>query len=96
MNLKDVICRLRGHWEELEQLGVQSLAVFGSVARGDDGDDSDVDLLVEFSRPIGFFGFFDVKERLEQILGRQVDLVTRDAVKPALRERIFREAVDAA
>lgn len=96
MNLKDVIGRLRGHREELEQLGVQSLAVFGSVARGDDDDDSDVDLLVEFSRPIGFFGFFDVKERLAQILGRQVDLVTRDAVKPALRERILREAVDAA
>jgi len=96
MQLNDVIRRLRTHRAELEQLGVRSLAVFGSVAREEAGEGSDVDLLVEFSRPIGFFGFFDVKDRLEQILETRVDLVTRDAVKPALRERILREAIDAA
>ena len=76
-------------------LGVRSLEIFGSVARGEAAGASDVDLLVAFDRPIGLFHFFRVQRRLEQILGCPVDLVMRAAVKPQLRDRIFRDAVRA-
>lgn len=75
---------------------MRSLELFGSVARGEARADSDVDLLVEFERPIGLFHFFRVQHRLEEILGARVDLVMRDAVRPQLRERIFAEAIRAA
>jgi predicted nucleotidyltransferase len=75
---------------------VRSLDLFGSVARNEARADSDVDLLVEFERPIGLFHFFRVQRRLEELLGARVDLVMRDAVKPQLRERIFAEAIRAA
>lgn len=75
---------------------MRSLALFGSVARDQAALDSDVDLLVEFSKPVGLFEFLDLKERLEQILGRPVDLVTREALKPQLKDRILSEAVRAA
>jgi predicted nucleotidyltransferase len=80
---------------ELGAMGVRSLDLFGSVARGEASPDSDVDLLVEFDRPIGLFHFFRVQHRLEEILGARVDLVMRDAVKPQLRNRILAEAVRA-
>jgi uncharacterized protein len=80
---------------ELGAMGVRSLDLFGSVARGEASPDSDVDLLVEFDRPIGLFHFFRVQHRLEEILGTRVDLVMRDAVKPQLRDRILAEAVRA-
>ncbi len=66
-----------------------------AVARGESGPDSDVDLLVDFDRPIGLFHFFRVQRRIEEILGSKVDLVMRDAVKRQLRDRIFAEAVRA-
>ena len=81
---------------ELASLGVRSLDLFGSVARGDSGPDSDVDLLVEFAEPIGLFHFFRAQKRLEQVLGRRVDLVMRNAVKRQLRARVFGEAIRAA
>jgi hypothetical protein len=81
---------------EIGELGVRSLDLFGSVARNEARADSDVDLLVEFERPIGLFHFFRVQRRLEELLGSRVDLVMRDAVKPQLRERIFAEAIRAA
>ena len=75
--------------------GVRSLDLFGSIARGDSGADSDVDLLVEFDRPVGLFQFFRVQRRLEAIVGRPVDLVMKDAIKRQLRTRILAEAVSA-
>jgi len=74
---------------------VRSLDLFGSIARGDSGADSDVDLLVEFDRPVGLFQFFRVQRRLEAIVGRPVDLVMKDAIKRQLRTRIPAEAVSA-
>src|SRR6266567_7244900 len=78
----EVQLTLSAHPSELKALGVRSLEIFGSVARGDAGPGSDVDLLVEFDRPIGLFHFFRVQRTLEQLLGCRVDLVMRDAVKP--------------
>jgi predicted nucleotidyltransferase len=90
-----VLQRLAGARAELASLGVRSLDLFGSVARGDSGPDSDVDLLVDFDKPIGLFHFFRVQRRIEEILGSKVDLVMRDAVKRQLRDWIFAEAVRA-
>jgi len=90
-----VLQRLSGARAELATLGVRSLDLFGSVARGEAGPDSDVDLLVEFDKPIGLFHFFRVQRRLEEILGCHVDLVMRAAVRRQLRDRIFAEAVRA-
>ncbi|MCK5827797.1 nucleotidyltransferase family protein [Candidatus Bipolaricaulota bacterium] len=83
------------HKQELGSLGILSLALFGSVIHGESGSDSDVDILVEFSKPVGFFAFFEVKERLEEILDCRVDLVTREALHPRLRDGILKEAVHA-
>ncbi len=77
-------------------MGVKSLALFGCVARGDAGPESDVDLLVEFSRPTGLFELFALRRRLEAILGHRVDLVPRDGLKPRIRDAVLREAIDAA
>jgi predicted nucleotidyltransferase len=95
MTREEVQGRLDEQRVELTGLGVCSLDVFGSVARGGPLPGSDVDLLIEFDRPIGLFHFSRVQQRLEHILGCSVDLVMREAVKPQLRDRIFREAVRA-
>jgi predicted nucleotidyltransferase len=92
---EEVKRRLSERRAELTQLGIRSLDIFGSVARGDATSSSDVDLLVEFDRPIGLFHFFRVQRRLEEIVGCRVDLVMREAVRPQLRDRIFREAIRA-
>jgi len=72
---------------------VKSLAVFGSLARGDDREGSDVDILVTFEGKTTFDNFFDLKFYLEDTLGRPVDLVTQNALRPELRPRIEREAI---
>jgi hypothetical protein len=78
---------------ELRRRGVSSLAVFGSVALGDFSPESDLDVLVEFDRPVGLFDFMRLKFYLEQATGCRVDLVTTEALRPAFRERILGEAV---
>jgi len=84
--------RLGAHAQELRSLGVRSLDLFGSVARGDARPESDVDLLVEFKEVPGFGGYVRLRNRLEQILGRRVDLVMVSGLHPRLRDRVLREA----
>ena len=67
---------LRSHQAELREAGVKSLKLFGSVVRGEAGPESDIDILVEFFRPIGLLAFVGLKLRLAELLGRSVDLVT--------------------
>lgn len=93
MNRRETIQLLQAHRQELTQLGVDSLALFGSVAKGEAHPKSDIDILVTFSKPVGFFEFLEAKDYLEHLLGRPVDLVTEDALKPQLRENILAEAV---
>ena len=95
MTRAEVLALLQGRQADLRRMGVASLAVFGSVARDEAGRNSDVDLLVEFARPVGMFRFLDVKAYLEAILGRPVDLTTRDALKRQFRDAILSEAVNA-
>ncbi len=78
---------------KLRKRGVHSLAVFGSVARGNYSQDSDLDILVDFSQPVGLFDFIRLKHYLERITQRKVDLVTPDALRPEMKNRIFKEAV---
>jgi predicted nucleotidyltransferase len=66
---------------------LKRLGIFGSVVRGDAGPDSDVDILVEFSGPIGF-EVADLAGELEEILGRPVDLLTAGAIRERMRARI--------
>jgi predicted nucleotidyltransferase len=72
---------------------IKEISNFGSVVRREEGDISDIDILVDFSEPIGFFAFLELEEYLEQLLGRKVDLVSRKALKPKIGERILKEAV---
>ena len=78
---------------QIKASGVRSISVFGSVARGDATDRSDIDLLVEFDSPIGLFALCRLRRLLEQMLGCSVDLVTPDALKRQIKDRILREAI---
>ena len=91
----DILENLRQHVTVIKTHGVARLALFGSCVRGEDRPDSDVDILVEFNDTVSIFKFLEVKEYLEEILGRSVDLVMQRALKPQLRERILAEAISA-
>lgn len=73
--------------------GYQRLAVFGSVARGEAGPDSDIDLLVEAPAGTSSFSFVRFKQLIEQVLGRAIDLVDYGGLKPTLDDDITRDAV---
>jgi predicted nucleotidyltransferase len=72
---------------------VKRMGIFGSVVRGEDTVDSDIDMLVTFSRPPGFFDFLRLEEYLSRVINRKVDLVSRKAIKPVVRDKILREVV---
>ena len=93
---EDLLARLDRAAPELREHAVKELWLFGSAAREDMRPDSDIDILVDFGAPVTLFEFARLRRRLEGLLGRPVDLVTRDALKPQLREQILREAVRAA
>jgi len=79
---------------ELEsKFGVKSLLLFGSVARNEATATSDVDLLVEFNRPVGYFGLFALQDYLEKLLGCPVDLGTPNSLKPYIKERVMGELI---
>jgi predicted nucleotidyltransferase len=91
-----IVNLLRNRQEELrERFGVKSLALFGSSARGYARKGSDIDLLVDFDRPVGFFTFCELEDFLSDVLGgADVDLVLRRAVIEDLKEAILGGAVD--
>lgn len=77
--LEDIKRTLEEHKHELRtRFGVSSIAIFGSYARGEEGELSDLDILVEFERPIGW-EIVDLKDYLESLLGVKVDLITKNA-----------------
>ena len=93
MTRDEAVDLLRKHAPEIRSLGVSSLALFGSVARDEATDESDVDILVDFKGAATFDAFMDLRDLLEQALGRRVDLVTRKALKPILRPFVERDLV---
>ena len=85
---------LHAHAKELRQrYGLVNMAVFGSVVRGEAREDSDVDILTGFERPISLLTLVDAEYYLGDLLGVKVDLVPARSVRPELKERIFGEAV---
>ncbi len=94
MDRQAILERLYAEAPSLRQKhGVKSLAVFGSMARGDDYEGSDVDVLVTFEGDATFDNFMGLKLDLEDLLGRSVDLGTPDTLRPAMRARIEKEAI---
>jgi uncharacterized protein len=92
MQRAKALANLGDHRKQLEEMGVRELYLFGSVARDEARLSSDVDVLVELARPMGF-EFFALKPTLENFLGCKVDVGTPDSLKPALRERVMQEAI---
>lgn len=96
MTREQAIERLCSHRAELERLGIAHIGLFGSVARGEADAASDVDVVIALRADarIGF-GIVRIAERLEEILGASVDLVTDPIEKPRLRAHVERDRVDA-
>jgi uncharacterized protein len=94
MQRDEVIAKLKQHEAELRRLGVQHLYLFGSTARGEACEDSDVDLFFDYERgKLGLFELMDVKEETSRILGRKADIMTRDSLHKVLRSRIEASAL---
>ena len=92
--LNELQAILRNRRKELErEYAVSAIGIFGSYARGTASEGSDLDILVDFDRPIGFFKFLELEERLSEWLGVKVDLVTKAALRPRIGRRILNEAV---
>ena len=79
--------------ELTKQFGVKSLSLFGSVARNEATTTSDIDVLVEFNRPIGYFGLFALQDYLENLPGCSVDLRAPDSLKPYIREQVMGDLI---
>ena len=95
--MSTIIETLKEHAPELtKKYGVRRLAVFGSVARGEERPDSDVDMLVEFEGRATFDGYMGLKFDLEGLLSRNVDLATMRMLKPRMKNEILADAVDVA
>lgn len=94
--LQFVIDTLRAHADEYRRRGVEHMAVFGSVARGEATEDSDVDIVVDLApeAPVGLFELMDIRERSEQLLGGKVDLVTRRSLRPRFAARVAQDRAD--
>ena len=97
MNRSEVIEKLALFQDELKEFSVKDLYLFGSYAREEAGEQNDLDILVEFEAgaQVGLFEFARLRRRLCELLGREVDLVTRDAIRPEMKDQILREAVHA-
>jgi hypothetical protein len=85
---------IRAHMNELRKdYLVSKIGVFGSCARGEDTETSDVDILVEFSEPVDMFHFIRLQNHLTNIIGRKVDLATPQAIKPRIKDRVMQEVL---
>ena len=94
MKRDEAIHLLQQHQTDLKRLGVERLFLFGSTARGDAGEESDVDLFFDHERgKLGLFELMDVKECTAIILGHKADIMTRGSLHPRLRQRIEASAV---
>ena len=94
MNRDELLQLLQAHKQTLgERFGVTSLALFGSFARDEASDDSDLDILVTFDGPATSRSYFGVQFYIEDLTGRTVDLVTDKALRPELRPSVERDCV---
>ncbi len=97
MNRQAILDRLRAESPGLKRkYGVKSLGLFGSMARGDDHEGSDVDVLVTFEGPATFRSFMGLKLDLEDLFGRPVDLGTPETLRPEIRPGVERDLIHVA
>jgi uncharacterized protein len=78
----------------VERYHVASLAIFGSYVRGENTPDSDLDVIVEYSRTPSLFQFVELQDRLSDLLKVPVDLVTKDSLKPYVKVNVLRDLVE--
>lgn len=91
---QDILSSLKKLKEEVaKEYSVKTIGVFGSVARNEQTGKSDIDLLVEFSKPVGFVTFMRLENFLSERLGNPVDLVTSDSLKPVIRQDVLSEVI---
>ena len=92
ISLNHIISIINESREQLRsEFGVARIGIFGSVVHGAQDADSDIDILVEFERPVGFVGFMRLEKRLAELLGMPVDLVTKKALKPHIGGKILKD-----
>ena len=91
---QDILSSLKKLKQEVtNEYSVKTIGLFGSVARDEQTGKSDIDLLVEFSKPVGFVTFMRLENFLSEQLGKQVDLVTSDSLKPVIRQEVLAEVI---
>lgn len=97
MTSQEALAVLRKHADELRARGIVHAALFGSVARGDAGPNSDIDILIELdeNKQFGLFAYAGLRNFVESLFPEPVDVVDRQALKPDLREPILADAVHA-
>lgn len=95
MERQEVLDIVKAHQDRLNDFAVKDLFLFGSVARNEATAASDVDFLVNFSRPVGLFTLLGLKAFLEDLLGCDVDIGTPDSLRPHLRETVLKEVIRA-
>lgn len=94
MKKDNIIQKINSEMPNLrEKYQVEKLGIFGSVARGENTANSDIDILVEFKNPVGFFHFIRLENYLSELLGKKVDLISQKAPKPAIKEDVLKEAI---
>lgn len=93
-NLEEIKKILESHREEIQRMyGLKEMGIFGSVVREEQKETSDIDILIEPAEPMGLFEFVSLKNYLSDMLGFNVDLVMKRALKPRIGERILKEVV---
>lgn len=94
MSKNQIIKKLNSEMPEIkEKYHVKKLGIFGSVARAEHKKNSDIDIIVEFSMPVGFFEFIKLENYLSRKLGKKVDLTTKKAIKPIIKKDILKEII---
>jgi len=95
MDRSAILTRLREHAPELRSRGVERIALFGSVARGNARTDSDIDLMVEIAptASLGVFEYVAIVQYLEDLFAERVDVANRDGLKPLVKPAVEREAL---
>jgi uncharacterized protein len=92
--LKKKLAIIQEHQEEFrKEFNVKSIGIFGSYSRGSQSKKSDIDIVVEFSNPVGFFKFLELEDRLSKVLTQKVDLTTKKALKPIIKKSILKDVV---
>ena len=93
-SLEEIRSILREHMDELRaRYGVRSIEIFGSYVRGEQSEDSDLDLLVEFEEPVGLLRISMLQVYLSDLLGIKVDVIPKDSLRRELWDSVSREAV---